>query len=433
MLSTDLAGQASYRAPRHLSARRAGRLPSRRSPNARVHDVLDRCDCLIVGAGLYGLTMAERIANASHRRVLLIDKRRHIGGNAHAEFDTATGIEVHRYGSHIFHTSNEKVWEYVRTFTNFNDYRHHVYALHQNMLYPMPISLPTISQFVGHCLTPQDARQYISGTGGCEGDPSTGGKSRVADTRRSISLEDRAVSLIGRPLYDAFIREYTRKQWQTDPKLLPGSIIARLPVRLNCDTRYFSDRYEGIPTAGYGAWFARMIDNPLIEVALGVDYFDIRQRLPDGLPVVYTGPIDRYFDYNCGRLSWRTLRFEVERLPIRDYQGNSVINHVDASPSFTRIHEFKHFHPERREQMELDQTIISREYSASAHRGSEEYYPVDTPSDHRVLGGYRAQSKHLNRVLISGRLGLYRYLDMHMVIAAALANFGSTVQAWWEK
>lgn len=376
-------------------------------------------DLVVVGSGFFGLTIAERAAEELDLRVLVVEKRDHIGGNAYSDLDPATGIEVHRYGAHLFHTSNERVWEYVNRFTAFTGYQHRVYATHASQVYPLPVSLGTINQFFGTALDPDGARALIQS------------QAREVDGAAATNLEDRAISLIGRPLYEAFVRDYTAKQWQTDPRDLPAEIISRLPVRYTYDNRYFNDRYEGLPTDGYLAWIERMVDHPNIEVRTHNDFLDPeapinRASIPEGVPVVYTGPIDAYFGYSLGPLQWRTLDFEWEVLEIDDFQGTSVMNYADRDVAFTRIHEFKHFHPER--DYPRGRTVIAREYSRFASLTDEPYYPVNTPADRERLAGYRRLTKQEKGVLFGGRLGTYQYLDMHMAIAAALTAFDNQLR-----
>lgn len=375
-------------------------------------------DILIVGSGFYGLTVAERCANELGLRVGVIERRNHIGGNAYSEIEPETGIEVHRYGAHLFHTSNERVWEYVNRFTTFTDYRHHVYTTVGGEVFQMPINLGTINQFFRANLTPDQARAKVREQAAELGD------------KEPENLEEKAISLIGRPLYEAFIRGYTAKQWQTDPKELPPGIISRLPVRYTYNNRYFSDTYEGLPTDGYTAWLERMADNPRIDVHLNTDFFDTSQPLNKNqavgsLPVIYTGPVDRYFDYAAGELSWRTLDFEEEVLPTGDFQGTSVMNYGDEDIAYTRIHEFRHFHPER--DYPSDKTVIMREYSRFAGRDDEPYYPVNTAKDREMLLAYREAMRGETNVHFGGRLGTYQYLDMHMAIASALTAFENQI------
>ncbi|PMC76522.1 MULTISPECIES: UDP-galactopyranose mutase [unclassified Brachybacterium] len=369
-------------------------------------------DLLIVGSGLFGLTIAERAVAEHGVSVTIIDRRDHIGGNAYSAADDVTGIEVHRYGAHLFHTSNERVWEYVNRFTEFTGYRHHVYTTHNGIVYPMPINLGTINQFFNAAYTPDEARALVAEQAG-----EFAGKDPE-------NLNDKGISLIGRPLYEAFIKNYTGKQWQTDPKDLPASIISRLPVRYTYNNRYFNDTYEGLPKDGYTAWLERMADHPNIEVKLSTDYFDTSQPLHRDavrgqIPVVYTGPVDQYFDYSQGRLGWRTIDLETEHLEIGDFQGTSVMNYADAEVPYTRIIEPRHFHPER--DYTKDATVIQREYSRFAEPGDEVYYPINTAEDRAGLLKYRELAEAEPRTLFGGRLGTYQYLDMHMAIGSALS------------
>jgi UDP-galactopyranose mutase len=292
-------------------------------------------DLIVVGSGFYGLTIAERVAEELGKRVLVLDRRDHLGGNAYSEREPETGIEVHRYGAHLFHTSNKRVWEYVNRFTTFTGYQHRVYTTHDGVVYPMPINLGTVNSFFRAALSPAEARALIAEQAG-EVEPGT-----------AKNLEEKAISLIGRPLYEAFIRDYTAKQWQTDPKDLPAAVISRLPVRYTYDNRYFSDTHEGLPTDGYTALLERMAAVAADRGPPETDFFDVRDEVVGDAPVVYTGALDRYFDYREGRLGWRTLDFESEVLPVKDHQGTPVMNYAEESVPYTRIHEFRHFHPER--------------------------------------------------------------------------------------
>ncbi len=369
-------------------------------------------DLVVVGSGFFGLTVAERCAEEFGLKVLVIDRRDHIGGNAYSEDDAETGIEVHRYGAHLFHTSNERVWEYVNRFTAFTPYVHRVYTTVNGEVFPMPINLGTVNQFFRSAHGPAAARALIAE------------QAAELEGHEITNLEEKAISLIGRPLYEAFIKGYTAKQWQTDPRNLPAEIISRLPVRYTYDNRYFNDTHEGLPVDGYTAWIERMADHPRIEVRLGTDFFDESQPVNKAaavgsVPVVYTGPVDRYFDYAEDTLSWRTLDFEREVLPIEDFQGTSVMNYGDEDVPYTRIHEFRHFHPER--DYTRDKTVIMREYSRFASVDDEPYYPVNTPTDRARLLAYRDLARQESGVLFGGRLGTYKYLDMHMAIGAALS------------
>jgi UDP-galactopyranose mutase len=370
-------------------------------------------DLVVVGSGFFGLTVARQAANELGLKVLVIEKRAHIGGNAYSEFDPVTGIEIHKYGSHLFHTSNERVWEYVNRFTAFNNYQHKVWAKHQGQLYPMPINLDTINLFFGKSFSSNQAKDFIQGQ-------------ITEDAVASASnLEDRAIALIGKPLYEAFIKGYTEKQWQTDPKLLPADVINRLPMRFTNEHHYFNDKYEGLPLNGYTAWLENMADHKSIEIRLNTDFFSIRAELDSAVPIVYTGPIDKYFNFEFGSLGWRTLDFHDEILEVSDFQGTSVVNYSDLDVQYTRIHEYRHLHPERNYQTES--TFISREFSRFAAPSDEPYYPVNTDADRQQLSEYRELLKQENGVWFGGRLGTYQYLDMHMAIASALTLFDNEI------
>ncbi|PFG18355.1 UDP-galactopyranose mutase [Propionicimonas paludicola] len=379
-------------------------------------------DLLVVGSGLFGLTIAERAATQLGLKVTIIDRRDHLGGNAYSQVEPETGIEYHRYGAHLFHTSNEVVWDYVNQFTSFTDYVHRVYTTHRGEVFPMPVNLGTINQFFRSAYGPDQARALIA-----EQAAELGGK-------EPTNFVEKGISLIGRPLYEAFFMNYTAKQWQTDPAELGPEIISRLPVRFTYDNRYFSDKYEGLPTDGYGPWLERMADHPNIEVVLGTDFFDESQPLHKAatvgqVPVIFTGPIDRYFADQLGALSWRTLDFELEVAATPDFQGTPVMNYSDLDVPYTRIHEFRHFHPERA--YTSPKTVIMKEYSRFAGPGDEPYYPVNTAQDREKLLGYRDLTEAEPQVLFGGRLGTYQYLDMHMAIASALSRFDSVVRPWF--
>jgi len=356
-------------------------------------------DLVVVGSGFFGLTIAQQCAERLGRKVLVVDRRSHIGGNAYSEAEPQTGIEVHRYGAHLFHTSNRRVWDYANRFTSFTDYVHRVYTSHAGEVYPMPINLGTINQFFRSAHGPNAARALIAE------------QAKELDGKEPANFVEKGISLIGRPLYEAFIAHYTAKQWQTSPEELSADIISRLPVRYTYDNRYFNDSFEGLPGDGYTAWLQRMADHDLIEVRLDTDFFDTSQPVNKDdvvgtVPVVYTGPVDRYFDYSEGRLGWRTLDFEEEVLDVGDFQGTPVMNYPDEDVPYTRIHEFRHFHPE---------------FSRFAEGEDEPYYPVNTAADRERLLRYRDLAKAQRGVLFGGRLGTYKYLDMHMAIGGALS------------
>ena len=375
-------------------------------------------DLVVVGSGFFGLTIAERCANELGLRVLVLDRRPHIGGNAYSEPDPETGIEVHVYGAHLFHTSNKRVWDYVNRFTAFTGYQHRVFAKYQGQVYSFPMNLGLINQFFGHSHTPDEARALIAQ------------QASEIETSQATNLEEKGISLVGRPLYEAFVKGYTAKQWQTDPTKLSPDIISRLPVRYTFENRYFSDTYEGLPVDGYTAWLRRMADHANIEVRLSTDFFDVRDEYVGRVPVVYTGPVDGYFGNREGALSWRTLDFEREVVDTGDFQGTSVVNYNDEDIPYTRIHEFRHFHPER--DYPKDKTVIMREYSRFAGEGDEPYYPVNTAEDRAKLLKYRELAKAEPMVLFGGRLGTYKYLDMHMAIGSALSMFDNKLRPHFE-
>ena len=369
-------------------------------------------DLVVVGSGFFGLTIAQQCAQNLGLNVVVLDRRNHLGGNAYSEVDPETGIEVHRYGAHLFHTSNERVWEYVNRFTAFTNYQHRVYTNFRGQVFPLPINLGTINQFFDAAYSPDEARALIAE------------QAAEFSSAEAGNLEEKGISLIGRPLYDAFIKEYTAKQWQTDPRLLAAEIISRLPVRYTYNNRYFNDTHEGLPVDGYTPWLEKMASHDRIDLRLGTDFFDTSQEINKvnvvgNIPVVYTGPVDQYFDYARGRLAWRTLDFEREVMATSDFQGTSVMNYADADVPYTRIHEFRHFHPER--EYASGKTVIMREFSRFAGGGDEPYYPVNTPQDRERLLEYRDLGRNESGVLFGGRLGTYKYLDMHMAIGAALS------------
>ena len=397
---------------------------------------MDQPDVLVVGAGIFGLTVAERLATQQGKRVLVVDKRDHIGGNAYSEFDAETGIECHKYGAHLFHTSDETVWRYVNQFTKFTGYVHHVYATHQRKgaehpeVFPMPVNLGTINQFFQSNYTPDEARELIARQ--AKNNPA------AKENRQPANLAEQGISLIGEPLFNAFIKNYTAKQWQTPAEELSPEIIKRLPVRYTYNNRYFKDTHEGLPQDGYEAWFQRMVETGnesrgSVTVKLKTDYFkdaNIKRLRDDGIMTIYTGPIDQFYDYQFGELSWRSLKLDKEIVNVHDFQGCPVMNYNDLEPKFTRIHEFKHFHPERADDVakwpgyapDYDKTVIVKEYSKTWRRGDEPYYPVNTANDKAMLAKYQklVEADKKNRIFFGGRLGEYAYYDMDKSFASAL-------------
>ena len=378
-------------------------------------------DLVVVGAGLFGLTVAQQAAERAGARVEVVDVRGHIGGNAYSYVDGETGAEVHKYGAHLFHTSNKRVWEYANRFTKFTDYVHRVWATHAGEVYPLPINLGTINQFFHAHYTPAEAKALVASQAG-----------ELAG-RDPENLNDKGISLIGRPLYEAFIKEYTAKQWQTDPEELPASIVNRLPVRFSYDNRYFRDTWEGLPADGYTAWMERMVADPKIHVTLNTDFFDEGQPYNKtalkaaGVPVVYTGPVDRYFGYALGDLKWRTVDFEEVRYAEADHLGCPVMNYSDSDVPYTRAIEFKNFNPERRDQQNPERTVVWREYSRFAERGDEPYYPVNTDQDKALYARYEELAAKEPLTVFGGRLGTYKYYDMHQVIDTALTAYDEQI------
>jgi UDP-galactopyranose mutase len=373
--------------------------------SSRIEQTISDSDVIIVGSGLFGLTCANLLAQHSNVKVLIIEKRNHIGGNAYSYFDQATGIEVHKYGSHLFHTSNSKVWNYVNQFTGFNDYRHVVYSVHKNELFSLPVNLHTISQIFGEFLTPDQARARIS-------------KDSIQGLGED-NFESKAISSIGKTLYEALFKGYTHKQWQLDPRELPANVFGRLPIRFNLDNSYFNDSYQGLPLKGYESWFKSMIDHDRINIELNTNFFDFKEFIKSqNKLVIYTGPLDRYFQYEFGALGWRTLDFETEVLDVSDFQGTAVVNYPDLDVAFTRIHEFRHLHPERA--YSNNKTVVMREFSRQAGIEDEPYYPINSPEDRDKLAKYRKLQELESNTFFGGRLGTYLYLDMHMAIASAM-------------
>lgn len=366
-------------------------------------------NAIVAGAGIWGCTVARVLAEKG-RKVLVLEKRPHVGGNVRCETDPETGIEIHAYGSHIFHTHIDRVWDFTRRFVEFNGYQHKVLARHGGKTYFLPLGLTLVNQFYGRDLTPPELPAFIAAEAA----------KGLAAGRTPANFEEQAIAFVGKPLYDAFIREYTRKQWGTDPRNLGADIIRRLPVRASYDVNYFPDYRQGIPLAGYNALFDRLLDHPAITVECGVDWAARRGEFPQDVPVFYSGPIDALFGYRFGPLPWRSLRFERERLPVADFQGTSVVNYTDADVAFTRIHEFKHYHPEDAAVMSAPATVICREYPQAWKPGDEPYYPVDTPESREKLSLYRAEAAKVPNLVVGGRLGEYKYYDIDRTIDRAL-------------
>lgn len=362
-------------------------------------------DYLIVGAGLFGAVFAER-AHQAGKRVLVIDRRPQVAGNVYTE--KIEGIHVHRYGAHIFHTSDSRVWNYVGQFADFNRFTNSPVANYHGELYSLPFNMYTFNKMWG-VVTPQEAQEEIRR------------QRREAGITDPKNLEEQAISLVGTDIYEKLIRGYTEKQWGRPCDQLPAFIIRRLPVRYTFDNNYFNALYQGIPVGGY----TRMVENMLrgVEVRLGVDYLEHKEEL-NGLAaaIVYTGAIDEFFGYRLGNLEYRSVRFETEVLDRENFQGNAAVNYTDRETPWTRIIEHKWFEFGRGEDGNpLPKTVISREYSAEWKPGDEPYYPVNDEKNSSLYKEYRELAKNEPKVIFGGRLGEYRYYDMDQVIGAALA------------
>ena len=352
-------------------------------------------DAIVAGAGIWGSTLARRLAEKG-RNVLVLEKRDAVGGNVRCETDPETGIEVHLYGSHIFHTHLSAVWEFVNRFVSFNGYQHKVLARYKGRTYFLPLGLTLINKFFNVELVPGEVEAFMK------------------DEAHATAL------------FDAFFRGYTSKQWGRPPETLDPSIIKRVPVRSSYDVNYYNDYDQGIPRTGYNSLFDRLLDHPAIEVRCGAElrlengrFLVGGDELPDE-PIYYSGPIDALFGHRFGHLPWRTVRFETEKLPVRDFQGTAVVNYVEKEVPYTRIHEFKHYHPEDAASMGSPKTIITREYPAAWKPGDEPYYPLDTPESRALLSRYREEALRYPRLVVGGRLGGYKYLDMDQSAGAAL-------------
>lgn len=355
-------------------------------------------DYLIIGSGLFGAVFAHE-AKKRGKNVKIIEKREHVGGNVYCE--NIEGINVHKYGAHIFHTNDKYIWDYVNSFVEFNRYTNTPMALSKGKLYNLPFNMNTFNQLWG-VTTPQQAKDKIAY------------QSKELGHKEPENLEEQAISLVGRDIFETLIKEYTEKQWGRDCSELPAFIIKRLPVRFTYDNNYFNDKYQGIPIGGYNKLIDGLLDE--IEVETGVDYFD-NQEYWNSLAkkVVYTGPIDKFFDYQFGRLDYRSLRFDSELIDLDNYQGNAVVNYIDKNVGFTRIIEHKHF-----EFGTQEKTVVTKEYPKEFEEGDEYYYPVNDKKNTAIYTQYKSLKANCDDVIFGGRLAEYKYYDMHQVIASAL-------------
>ena len=370
-------------------------------------------DYLIVGSGLFGSIFAYE-ANKKGKKCLVIDKRPHIGGNIYTE--NIDGINVHKYGAHIFHTSNKEVWDYIQQFAEFNRYTNSPVARYKDELYNLPFNLNTFSRMF-NLITPQDIEKKLDEERK-EGLEKLNGK-------EPSNLEEQAISLVGTTVYEKLIKGYTEKQWGMPCTELPSFIIKRLPVRMIYDNNYFNDKYQGIPIGGYTQIIEKMLDG--IDVKLNYDFFEHREKLENiADKIVFTGQIDKYYDYKFGQLEYRSVRFETEELDIDNYQGNAVVNYTDREVPYTRIIEHKHFEQGKQlgnevtEGPSVGKTIISKEYSDKWDALKEPYYPINNERNNELYAKYENLSKEDNKVIFGGRLGQYKYYDMDKVIVEAL-------------
>lgn len=359
-------------------------------------------DYLIVGSGLFGSVFAYE----AHKRgynILVIEKRSHIGGNIYSE--NVDGIEVHKYGPHIFHTNNERVWDYISNITAFNRFTYMPVARYKDELYNLPFNMNTFSK-MWNIKTPDEALEIIE-------------KQRAEITGEPQNLEEQAISLVGRDIYEKLIKGYTEKQWGRKATELPAFIIKRLPVRMVYDNNYFNDKYQGIPIGGYTGIIEKMLDG--IEVRLDTDFLENKNELASlAKKIVFTGAIDAYFDYCFGELEFRSLRFETEDLPMENYQGNAVVNYTEYEIPYTRIIEHKHFEFGCQNGKKTDHTVITREYPAVWNPGDEPYYPINDDRNNKLYAKYKELAEKEKNVIFGGRLGEYKYYDMDKVIEAAL-------------
>ena len=370
-------------------------------------------DYLIVGSGLFGSIFAYE-ANKKEKKCLVIDKRSHIGGNIYTE--NVSGINVHKYGAHIFHTSNKEVWDYIQKFAEFNRYTNSPVARYKDELYNLPFNLNTFSRMF-NLITPQDIEKKLNEERK-EGLEKLNGK-------EPSNLEEQAISLVGTTVYEKLIKGYTEKQWGMPCTELPSFIIKRLPVRMIYDNNYFNDKYQGIPIGGYTQIIEKMLDG--IDVKLNYDFFEHREELESiADKIVFTGQIDKYYDYKFGQLEYRSVRFETEELDIDNYQGNAVVNYTDREVPYTRIIEHKHFEQGKQlgnevtEGPSVGKTIISKEYSDKWDASKEPYYPINNERNNELYAKYEKLAKEDNKVIFGGRLGQYKYYDMDKVILEAL-------------
>lgn len=371
--------------------------------------MIDKCDYLVVGAGVFGATVAERLS-AAGKKVLVIDERENVGGNVYSYTDEETGIEVHKYGSHIFHTEYDNVWDYVTKFTDFNDYIHTVNTWHNGKLYPMPINLDTINLLYGTEMDAAEAERFV-----VEEAKRDAERLGIKEPR---NFEEKGISLVGEKLYDAFLKNYTEKQWNTSAKNLSAEILKRIPVRFSQDNRYFiTAKHQGIPVDGYTKMVGNMLSN--VDVKLKTSFKDIEKDLPADVKIIYCGQVDELFDYCYGVLPYRSLKFEMEKT--EDGLGEAVVNEADADVPYTRAHDYKYYQIHQMDVIRQKMSIVAREYPADFEKGGEAYYPVNNDESEALYLKYvNLVHKKYPNMILGGRLGAFRYWDMDVAIKNAL-------------
>lgn len=365
-------------------------------------------DFLIIGSGLYGAVLAERISKTLKKEVILLEKRDHVGGNCYSKVDEKTGIEYHKYGTHIFHTSNENVWSYLSNFCSFNSYRHQVLTKYKKKIFQLPINLETINSFFNKNFSPFEAEDHI--------------KKITKKFEKSIyeNFEEKALSQIGDKLYKAFIKNYTEKQWGKNPKYLPSTIFNRLPLRFNYREDYFNNcKYQGVPDKGYTNLFNQLLQNKKIKLQLNEKFNLNDNKFSAKYMTIYTGPLDSLFEFKFGKLEWRSLKFKKKIINLKDFQGTSVINYPEKKFKFTRIHEPRHLHIDRK--YPNNKTLIIEEYPTL--NNEEPYYPINDQKNRLTHRKYKTESNKINKFEFGGRLADYAYYDMDMTISAALKKF----------
>lgn len=364
-------------------------------------------DFLIIGSGLFGCVLAENISRVLNKNVLIIEKRSHLGGNCFSEIDKNTNIEFHKYGTHIFHTNNLKVWSYINKFTKFNNYKHQVFSNYNNKIYQLPFNLHTINKIYNSDFNPEEAKKFMKK------------ETQKYYVNDPSNLEEKAINNVGKKIYNILIKGYTEKQWGKSANKLPSSIINRIPFRYNYDSNYFNNSYyQGIPLNGYTNMFKNLLSNNKIDINFNTN-FKINDLKKIDIPVIYTGPLDSFFRFKFGKLEWRSLKFKKSIINSNDYQGTSVINFPKKNIPYTRIHEPKHLHPER--DNNYKKTLIIKEFPYKDD--SNPYYPINDKKNRQLHRKYKLESEKFSNFFIGGRLADYAYYDMDMTISAALKLF----------